>query len=68
MNTMNRLAVVLMTSIALAGCANWQRNTYESIRQQQSVQKPAGDKPATNQPDYDTYQKELKQLRPGSVQ
>lgn len=67
MMKMDRVKPVLLLTVlgVVSGCANWERNTYEGIRQQQSVPKPGADKPATSLPDYDTYQKELKKAQPG---
>jgi hypothetical protein len=67
MMKMDLVKRVLLMSVlvVVSGCANWERNTYEGIREQQSVPKPGTDKPATSLPDYDTYQKEFKKAQPG---
>ena len=53
------LALALLASGPLAGCAEWKRSAYEGLRTREEMLKPPGQPERTAPPpDYDTYRKE----------
>jgi len=53
------LALAILASSLLAGCAEWKRGVYEGLRTREEILKPPGQPERTAPPpDYDTYRKE----------
>ena len=53
-----RRLLVLLASLALAGCADPARNLFDGIKSQNEAKRSPGERAMTPAPSYDEYKKE----------